>query len=507
MKNHKEKMQQFRRVVRLYLATFGIGDLRCYGRDIGVARPTAKKKEDLIEEIIAVLTGQIAPIPISKQGAPVKSDRVDERIPARIEDLKREFFANSIIMDLDDEDEFQTIEKKGDKGILFACHAPEKNDPESMYEPLTKKRVTAEHVEKYGQIHFNDGEYRLYTVNGKEDGGIVIPVELVQKANLREGDLISCTARIPSEGDASIFKIHTINGVEAEEGTVRTTFDEEPVRSSMERIYLFDERKHNGVGLKFIEWLMPVAKGQRGCIVSAPKAGKSKLLIQVAKAAHALNSDLEVFALLVEQSMEEIAEMQAVLPKENVFYTTYDDDAERQVFVADFLLNRIKRKVENGEDILLVVDSLSALARAYNDTDASSGGKTLACGLEIKTTRYIKKYFGAARCLEKGGSLTILGAVSTETGNPFDDVVCSEFTSLCNYELRFNTQLAMRRIYPALDLSLATAKQCDGFKSKREEETDFLLRNNVSSKIGAEGLLQTLSTSESYVDFLELLKK
>ncbi len=488
-----EKLKAFQNACRVYFSSLGIGDLRNYGRKVGVSRPTDKRKEDLIEEIISVLSGTQKPIAVSKQGAPVKNDRVDERIPAYIEELKREFFTNDVMMELpafDFKKEYEEMLKREQK-IYVADPAAEK------YGFTTK-------VEIRGQIHYANGEYRILPLDCAENGQEVsVSEEIVRLKDLRVGDKVACAAKKLPNGTVVLDTVITVNDLWTETPPQRAYFEDCAVCASKERIRVWDGKSHNAVALKFIEWLLPIAKGQRACIISAPKAGKTRLLLQLASAATALNKGLEVYTLLIDQAPEGVREFQALLNGEKLFYTTYEDDADRQVLMADFLLNRLKRRAESGKDVLLIVDSLTALARAYNDTEESAGGKTLSCGLEIKTMRYMKKYFGAARCLERGGSLTVVGAVSSDTGNPFDDVVCAEFAAQANYELRLSNEMAMRRLYPATDLRLARAKQGEGFYSEREEELDFLLRNEVLGKIDEEGILALLLQSSSYEDFIQ----
>ncbi len=474
-------MQQFVNACQLYLFGLSLGDLRSYGRTIGVSRPTAKKKEDLIADIIGILTGTMQPIPVSKQGAPVKNDRVDDRIPAKIAQLVNMFFSSGAKAS---EKQVTTREPRCEFGV------------ES---PSSKANVSKEIV--YGQVDCVDEAYYLLPVDFSEDEEkIVIPQNLVNQKKLRAGDILSCRIRVKTT--RSVAEILTINGVSASLLPPRPRFDECMAYSSSQRLR-FLGGEHNAVALKFIEWLLPMTKGQRGCVISAPKAGKTQLILQIASAVTELNENLRVYTLLVDQSPETVSEFQRELGRERLFYTTYDDEPERQTRVANLLLHRLKRKAEMGEDVLLLVDSLSALARAYNATEESSGGKTLSCGLEMKTLHYLKKYFGAARCLDKGGSITILGAIASDTGNPFDDVVCAELASLASYEIRLNDQMATRRIFPALDLTSVSVKRSELVRSEREEEIDYLLRNEGLPAIEAEGLLQLLTQSDDYLAFSE----
>ncbi len=489
-----EKMKQFRNACKLYLTSLSIGALRSYGRSIGVARPTDKKKEDLIEAIIGVFTGELLPIPISKHGAPVKNDRVDERIPLRMEALKAEFFTNDVMIEVPEFD----FQKE------YAAMM-ENQKPLRLNDPKVEEEKTSKAVLR-GQVCCVEGSYFLLPLDCDEEAErVFLPTETVSLRGIREGDILSYYARKNStDGTLIVDNVITMNDLWADEPPVRPHFDDCLGATPNVRIRLYSKDKYVGTSLKFIDWLMPVVKGQRGCIISSPKAGKTHLLLEIAKAANALNGSLETFVLLVDQSPETVGQFRRFIGEKQLFYTTYMDDPERQVFVADFLLQRAKRMAESGKDVLILLDSLTALAHAFNDTEASMGGKTLSCGLEIKTVRYIKKYFGAAKCLEKGGSLTILGTVTTDTGNPFDDVVAAEFSSQANYEIRLDNGFAMRRIYPAIDFVATRAKGSEVYKEEWEEEFDFFLRNEALAKLGGEKLLSLLSQAKSYDELIKL---
>ncbi len=486
-----EKMKAFENACRVYFSSLSVVDLRNYGRLVGVARPTAKKKEELVQEIIEILLGLRISIPVSKQGAPVKNDRVDERILVHVEYLKREYFTNDIIMELPKYDFHKEYQKMLDEMPVMRVA-----DPTEEKRGFVSKTVTR------GQVERIDGEYCVYPLDCPAVAErVLLPEELVKLKELREGDIISCYTRQSPQGERSVAEVATVNDIWTEEPPERPNFEDCFVlERSTERINVYREDNEDATALKYIDWFMPIAKGQRGCVVSAPKAGKSRLLAQIAEGATKLNSKMEVFVLLVEQAPEAIREYQRFIEEKNLFYTTYEDDAERQVFTADFLLKRIKRKVENKKDVLLIVDSFTALAHAFNDTDASAGGKTLACGLELKTVRYLKKFFGAARSLEQGGSLTILGGVSQATGNPFDDVVCAECVAQANYEICLDNDLAMRRIYPAIDFHKSNSKQSEYVLTEKEEECNFLLRNDILPREGADAFLKRLSEAKTVKD-------
>ncbi len=488
-------MQGYREESKAFLSSLGLGDLRNYGRALGVARPTTKNKGDLIETILGILTGELEPIAISSKGAPVKNARVEEEITQKMSELKAKYFTNGIMIDIPAPDynfqeEYRNLIRN--------------TSPLRVADPIEDTRGRVSKIVSWGQVEGKDGEYYALPLDCNiEEEWSILPSEFMEKKGLREGDIITYYKRVTPQGKCFVDSVITVNDLWTETPPKRPQFEETAVRPLQEKIRLY---KGNGKGealLKYIEWLLPLGKGQRGCLISPPKAGKTKMLLQIASGAQKCNDGLEVYALLVEQSPEAIREFQLLLPKERLFFTSYEDDVERQVFMANFLMKRLKRRVEKGKDVLLLIDSLSNLARAFNDTEESSGGKTLSCGLEIKTVRYIKKYFGAARALEGCGSLTLLCAVSAETGNPVDDLLSAELSAQANYQIQLDNQLARRRIYPALQINASGATE--GVKTEKEETFDSYLRGEVLPTLGVENFLKILSESESYEELIKNL--
>jgi len=273
----------------------------------------------------------------------------------------------------------------------------------------------------------------------------------VARYALRDGDVVTCDA---AQGK-NAFIVSTVTEINGE--SVATFKRQEGVEAfpcePTQALTLYDGAQVAYPSCKYLQWLAPIRKGQRCCVIAPPKTGKSRLLQELAHAIQALNPQTTVLALLIDQPLEAVGQFAQFLPQENLLYTTYEEEADRQVFVAGFALNRAKRLAESGKDVVLIVDSFNGLAKAYNDTEDSVGGKTLPCGLESKTLQYIKKYLSVARCIGEKGTLTMIGTATTETGNPFDDIIASEIAPTVNYEIRLNEEMAYKRLYPALDKS------------------------------------------------------
>ena len=493
-----EKMEQYKLKCTAYLSTIDIHRLRAYGRSIGVSRPAAKDKEELIQDIVAILAFELAPIERSNRGAPVKNDAVDERIPAKIAEIKAECFPNGITVEFPPYD-FQAerervYQETQQYGMLVV------NDPAVERDGAISKIVSR------GQVSYVDGEWILLPLDASvSDKKIPIPLSLVEQYALRDGDVITCNYREKDDWQ-KVEIIISVNGIWVEQLKERPRFDECNVCYSQKPFELYENGRFAKITHKCIDWIFPLTRGQRACVISAPKAGKTKTLFQLAEATKALNSAAEVFVLLIDQSYETVGEFRRVFGDTCFLYTTYEDDADRQVFVADYLLKRAKRYAESGKDVVLFVDSLTALAHAFNDTEASMGGKTLPCGLEVKTIHYLKKYFGSARCLENGGSITMVGAVGIDTGDPMDEIIARELSDIATMEFVLNNELAVRRIYPAIDFEKTQGKYNTKIKTKDEEEAEFLLKSVLLPKLGTEGILNLLRETKSKEDFIKIVK-
>ena len=420
---------------------------------------------------------------------------MDESLPNGIKAIKDDCFKNDIMVDAPKYD-FESEYKKMIEDIT----------PMRVADPQGEKLGFVSKIVSRGQVAYLDGEYLLWPLDGGEAATrIPIPAEIVREGDLRDGDVITCHYR-EKDGRQWVGVLLTVNEVFVQDLKERPHFDECAVCYSKESIRIFDEKKYTTSTHKYVEWLVPLKKGQRGCVVSYPKAGKTVFLKKIVEAAQELNRRLEVFTLLVDNSHETVAEFRRCSRLNSVFYSTYEDDADRQVFVADFVLKRAKRFAEMGKDVLIVIDSLSALAHAFNNTEASLGGKTLPSGLESKTIHYLKKYFGTARCLEKGGSITIVGAVSVGTGDPADETIARELSELATMQIALSEELAIKRIYPAIDFVKAFSK-AEGVDDEGAVELEFLLRNRVLPTIGFEGVIRLLEEKQTKEDFVQAVKE
>ncbi len=480
----EKKELAFQYACKHFLRSKSLEKLRAYGRSIGVNRSAAKKKDVLIEDIVGVLSGRLEP-KYTKRGAPVLNDSVDPQIPERIKQIYEEIF--DVVLSNQTQDlysEYKSLIQPPNRLMV----------EESEYELRQKGTVF---LTKTGQVQQMDGVYYLLPLDCRDNGeSVVMHAELIARYALQDGDVVTGEA---AQGEKAyiLSTVSEINGESIatfQKGNDTKGLSCEPTQP----LYLYDGERANFDGCKYLEWLAPIRKGQRCCVIAPPKTGKSRLLQEIAQAVQILNPQSSVFALLVDQAPEAIGQFARFIPQGNLLYTTYDDAAERQVFVADFILNRAKRLVAQGKDVVLIVDSFNGIAKAYNDTDESLGGKTLPCGLESKTLQYIKKYLAAAGCVENQGTLTIIGTATTETGNPFDDIIAAEIAPIVNHEIRLNENMAYKRVYPALD---RTKIHVERREWTAEEERRARLVDRYLTERDGENLLQAVLSSSNVEEF------
>ena len=483
-----------------WLSSFSIGRLRVYGRHVGLKNSTAIKKEVLISAIIAVLVGEKMPVPRNNVGAPVKDDFLDPKIEAGVLKIKERFEKENETAENFNTDVVQEIQRfrQREREMLVVEDPNAKNfDSESVY----MKKVYR------GQLDTADGvSWLLPLTNDDFNEQIIVPIEIIREYDLREGDVLSCfVQKTPKALIAT--QIQTIND-KIVEGTParRGRFEEMEACYPTQRLTFYKEKSEGTLTAKYLQWLTPVGKGQRAVVISEPKAGKTRLLLELLHGLSVAEPYVTTLVLLVDQSPETVGQYRKVARRENLVYTTYDDEPEQQVFAAEFILKRAKRLVESGKDVVLLVDSLNSLAWAYNDTEASVGGKTLAGGLESKTLHYLKKYFGAARCLEKGGSLTIIGALACGTGNPADELIASIIPATGNLEIHLNTALAKKRCYPAVDLEKTNAIQNETLWTKQEAALEEKIRTKFLAQYKEEVLYKLIATSSSWEEVSERIE-
>jgi transcription termination factor Rho len=305
-----------------------------------------------------------------------------------------------------------------------------------------------------------------------------------------------------------VVRIDKVNGMSSEEAMRRPKFESLTPLFPDERLRLEVDGKANGILTRIVDLIAPIGKGQRGLIVSPPKAGKTTVLQEIAQAITTNNPECYLMVVLVDERPEEVTDMQRSV-KGEVIYSTFDRPAEEHTQVSELALERAKRLVEMGTDVVILLDSITRLARAHNLATPASG-RILSGGVDSQALYPPKRFFGAARNIEEGGSLTILGTALVETGSKMDEVIFEEFKGTGNMELRLDRKLADKRIYPAIDIEASgTRKEELLFDQKELTQVWKLRRVLLALEPGAalELLIDRLKTTKSNAEFLAEVAK
>jgi len=345
---------------------------------------------------------------------------------------------------------------------------------------LTGEGVLEILPEGYGFLRSQDWNY-LY---GPDD--IYVSPSQIKRFDLRTGDTISGQVRPPKEWERylALLKVETINGDDPEKAKQRGSFDNLRPRYPDERIRL--EPKDGDLAMRIVDLLAPIGKGQRGLIVAPPRAGKTILLQKMANAISQNHPEVTLIVLLIDERPEEVTDMVANVNAE-VISSTFDEPADRHVQVADMVIEKAKRLVEHGDDVVILLDSITRLARAHNVVVPHSG-KILSGGVDAQAMHKPKRFFGAARNIEGGGSLTIVATALIETGSRMDEVIFEEFKGTGNMELVLDRKIADRRIYPAIDIQKSGTRKEELLLDPQELNRVFLLRNFLADMPEADAM-------------------
>ena len=313
---------------------------------------------------------------------------------------------------------------------------------------------------------------------------IYISPSQIRRFVLRKGDMVSGQVRPPKEGDKyfALLRVEAVNGLDPELAARRSHFEDLIPVYADQRLRM--EHDPKDVTTRLIDLMAPIGKGQRGLIVSAPKAGKTTILKKVANALTTNHPELTLLVLLVDERPEEVTDMERSVDG-LVVASTFDQPSSNHVRVADMVLERAKRLVEHGKDVLVLLDSITRLARAYNLEEPPSG-RTLSGGVDPAALHNPKRFFGAARNIEEGGSLTILATALVDTGSRMDEVIFEEFKGTGNMELHLDRKLSERRIFPSIDVNKSGTRKEELLLTPEELETTWVLRKAMSNMGSAE---------------------
>ncbi len=395
----------------------------------------------------------------------------------------------------------ETPEEK--KEIVCCEEEPEK--------PVREEKKEQPRPEVEGILEIAEGGFGFLRFNNflTSDKDVYVSPTQIRRFNLKTGDQIKGISRLPNEGErfGALLYVLTVNGDEPGVAIRRPDFEDLTPIFPRERLTLEDSSRD--LSMRLIDLIAPIGKGQRGLIVAPPKAGKTTLLKRVANSIEKRHPEVEMIVLLIDERPEEVTDMKRSLNGGEVIYSTFDELPQHHVKVAEMVLARAQRLVEHGKDVVILLDSITRLARAYNLVVPSSG-RTLSGGLDPGALHKPKKFFGAARNIEEGGSITILATALVETGSRMDDVIFEEFKGTGNMELHLDRKLSEKRIFPAIDLNKSGTRKEDLLMTQDELEAIWAMRRqmaNSPTQDVTEQIIDNLAHTKNNKDFVQIIKK
>ena len=343
------------------------------------------------------------------------------------------------------------------------------------------------------------------------ENDIYINPAMIRRYNLKTGDILcgNVKVRAQTEKFAALLYLKSVNGYRPEEAARRRSFEDLTPIFPNSRIYL--ERPGGSMAMRIVDLISPIGKGQRGMIVSPPKAGKTTLLKDVAKSITKNHPDMQLLILLIDERPEEVTDIREAIagPNVEVIYSTFDELPEHHKRVSEMTIERAKRLVEHKKDVVILLDSITRLARAYNLIVPPSG-RTLSGGIDPAALHMPKRFFGAARNMREGGSITILATALVDTGSRMDDVIYEEFKGTGNMELILDRKLSERRIFPAVDITGSGTRREDLLLNREEQEAVEIMRraiNGMKTDEAVESILNLFVRTNSNREFCQMIKK
>ena len=483
--------------------------LRKQAGALGIKSAVRYRKNELIEMMAEAMMKNA---PENEVKIPENKEEVPAEVPKAIEIAKEE------IKDV--------IKEERAEAAKEIKKEAEKNNKEETKPPQSSGRIHHKHpkadylvqldsgIARSGILELMTEGYGFLRVDNYLSGSndIYVSPAQIRRFNLKTGDLVKGNIRIPKENEKfkALLYVTSVNGDDA--GTVqrRPNFEDLTPIYPEKRMTL--EAAHSDLATRLIDLAAPIGLGQRGMIVSPPKAGKTVLLKKIAKSILTNHQDVQLIVLLIDERPEEVTDMQRSIASDraDVVYSTFDEQPEHHKKVAEMVLERAKRLVEQGKNLVVLLDSITRLSRAYNLT-MPPGGRTLSGGLDPAALYMPKKFFGAARNIENGGSLTILATALVDTGSKMDDVIFEEFKGTGNMELVLDRRLSEKRIFPAIDINKSGTRREEILLSQKEMDALYTLRKRMGNTSIQEFneqvtdiLLRTKNNSE-FVDVISSL--
>ncbi|NLY20006.1 MAG: transcription termination factor Rho [Tissierellia bacterium] len=451
------------------LMSLGLEELREKAKELGVQRDYEYSKEELVKLI-----------------------ETRELVP----DFEEEF----------ESDEEEIVEELEEKSVI-EMEGIDMEDVSDNATEVIEKMEDINYVKGILELH-QDGFGFLRRHNFlTSDGDVYVSPSQIRRFRLKTGDEVKGIIKPPSGSEKfnALIYVKEVNGVNPEKIVKRASFDSMPPIYPRKKLKLETDTKV--LATRLIDLVAPLGKGQRGLIVSPPKSGKTTLLKMIASSIERNNPDVHLMVLLIDERPEEVTDMQRSVNGE-VIYSTFDEQAKNHIKVAEMAIERAKRLVESKRDVVILLDSITRLARSYNLVIPSSG-RTLSGGLDPLSLYKPKKFFGAARNMEEGGSLTILATALVDTGSRMDDVIFEEFKGTGNMEIHLDRKLSERRIFPAIDIYKSGTRKDELLLSDREAAVIWKIRRamgELSTQEVTEQLLQALTKTENNLEFIKFFE-
>jgi transcription termination factor Rho len=470
-------------------------ELKDLAKELGVKNISKFKKAELIEEI-----KRVSPVAIEKDGVILREKITPKKVEEAVEEpavniSKEEVKPAAAVVET-------KIEAKTEAEVETISYEQKRERlRELIIESDTARGVLDVIDNNFG---FLRGDNYL---SGPND--IYISPSQIRRFNLRTGDMVEGKVRTPKEGEKfkALLYVQSVNGENPERAVGRKRFEILTPIYPEERLML--ETSSLDLSSRLMDIISPIGKGQRGIIVAPPKAGKTTLLKKVANSIVKNHPEVKLIVLLIDERPEEVTDMQRSI-KGEVIYSTFDEEPDHHAKVAEMVLERAKRMVEQGQDVVILMDSLTRLSRAYNLTITPTG-RTLSGGLDPGALINPKKFFGAARNIEEGGSLTILATALVDTGSRMDDMVFEEFKGTGNMEVHLDRKLQERRIFPAIDIYKSGTRREDLLLTQKEQEVVFNIRrvmyNSNSAETITEKLIALMTKTKNNEEFMEMFTK
>ena len=506
-------------ITREYLDGMSIHEIRTLAREVGVPHPTSLKKQEMIDCIIDIKDGKAAPQATRKAGRPPKTNPV----PLAKEQAKPA---------AEPATETPSEEKKGGKKRAMMgewSYSVTPTDSHRYSDKIADRQQDKQEGRGYGdrfaESEFDENflktcEVRSGILEILPDGyGFLrannfrnssrdsyVSTQKIKRYGLRAGDMIKAYCKASAEGKPpAVMTVSEVNGRPVERTLNRPRFDDLVPIFPNQKLRLEIPGRRNELAARAIDLIAPIGRGQRAMVVSPPKAGKTTLLKTIAHSISTNSPDVKLMVLLIDERPEEVTDMQRSINGE-VIYSTFDEESDNHIKVAELVLNRAKRLVEEGQDVVILLDSLTRLARA-NNVIVPSSGKTLSGGVDPVSLYFPKRFFGAARNIENGGSLTIIATALIDTGSRMDDVVYEEFKGTGNMEIHLDRKLSEKRIFPAIDLNRSGTRREELLLTQKELEGAYLIRKMLSAGDNQEAAESIINLMQKTPNNEELIKQ